>query len=149
EREKRSITLEQISISTKIGTRMLQALEEDKFSQLPGGIFNKGFVRAYARHVGLDEEQAIAEYLDASGERAAPASGIELQAMAEQAEARRARSRPMSVPWGVFAAILLIVALGLSLWNRSQHAPAKESTPPPKVEKIDTGLPHAQASASP
>jgi len=48
ERVKRKITLEQISVSTKIGTRMLQALEEDKFSQLPGGIFNKGFVRAYS-----------------------------------------------------------------------------------------------------
>ena len=52
EREKRSITLDQISESTKIGTRMLQALEDDRFSQLPGGIFNKGFVRAYARHLG-------------------------------------------------------------------------------------------------
>ena len=51
EREKRKITLDQISASTKIGTRMLQALEEDRFTQLPGGIFNKGFVRAYARVV--------------------------------------------------------------------------------------------------
>ena len=67
EREKRKITLEQISVSTKIGTRMLQALEEDKFSQLPGGIFNKGFVRAYARFVGLDEDQTVADYLQASG----------------------------------------------------------------------------------
>ena len=58
EREKRAITLEQISNSTKIGTRMLRALEEEDFDQLPGGIFNKGFVRAYARHVGLDEDQA-------------------------------------------------------------------------------------------
>src|SRR5580698_10838657 len=68
EREKRQITLEQISISTKIGTRMLQALEEDKFNQLPGGIFNKGFVRAYSRVVGLDEDQTVAEYLQASGD---------------------------------------------------------------------------------
>jgi transcriptional regulator with XRE-family HTH domain len=68
EREKRKITLEQISVSTKIGTRMLQALEEDKFNQLPGGIFNKGFVRAYSRCVGLDEDQTVAEYLEASGD---------------------------------------------------------------------------------
>jgi cytoskeletal protein RodZ len=68
ERVKRKITLEQISVSTKIGTRMLQALEEDKFSQLPGGIFNKGFVRAYSRCLGLDEDQTVAEYLEASGD---------------------------------------------------------------------------------
>ncbi len=70
EREKRKITLDQISQSTKISTRMLHALEEEKFNQLPGGIFNKGFVRAYARAVGLDEEQAVADYLEASGESA-------------------------------------------------------------------------------
>src|ERR1700746_3017458 len=63
EREQRGITLDDISLSTKIGTRLLRALEEDKFEQLPGGIFNKGFVRAYARHLGIDEEQAISDYL--------------------------------------------------------------------------------------
>src|SRR6202140_4108381 len=68
EREKRNITLDQVSVSTKIGLRMLRALEENQFSQLPGGIFNKGFVRAYSRVVGLDEEQTIADHLQASGD---------------------------------------------------------------------------------
>src|SRR5215831_10736434 len=68
EREQRGITLDDISLSTKIGTRLLRALEEERFDQLPGGIFNKGFVRAYARHLGLDEEQAIADYMVALGE---------------------------------------------------------------------------------
>ena len=65
QREQRGITLEAISSSTKISTRMLRALEEEKFEQLPGGVFNKGFVRAYARQVGMDEEEAIADYLAA------------------------------------------------------------------------------------
>src|SRR5438552_4420994 len=72
EREQRSISLDDISLSTKIGTRMLRALEEEKFEQLPGGIFNKGFVRAYARHVGLDEEQTISDYITALGEAQQP-----------------------------------------------------------------------------
>src|SRR6202158_2452345 len=84
EREKRKITLEQISVSTKIGTRMLQALEEDKFSQLPGGIFNKGFVRAYSRFVGLDEDQTVADYLQASGD--APPVSTEIAAREEERE---------------------------------------------------------------
>ena len=82
EREKRKITLDQISASTKIGTRMLQALEEDKFNQLPGGIFNKGFVRAYARFVGLDEDQTVADYLQASGD--APPVPTEIEAREDQ-----------------------------------------------------------------
>lgn len=65
QREQRGIELEAISNTTKISTRMLRALEEEHFDQLPGGVFNKGFVRAYARHVGLDEQEAIADYLAA------------------------------------------------------------------------------------
>jgi cytoskeletal protein RodZ len=65
QRELRGIELDAISNTTKISTRMLRALEEEHFDQLPGGVFNKGFVRAYARHVGLDEREAIADYLAA------------------------------------------------------------------------------------
>ncbi len=119
EREKRAITLEQISLSTKIGTRMLQALEEDKFNQLPGGVFNRGFVRAYARHVGLDEDQTIADYLLASGDspRPDPTAAIDEADLAEAPES--SPSRP--IPWGLVAAVLLLAGLALLLWNRRQH----------------------------
>jgi cytoskeletal protein RodZ len=62
-REKKSLTLDQVSNVTKIGARMLQAIEEEKFDQLPGGVFNKGFIRAYARHLGINDEEAVTEYL--------------------------------------------------------------------------------------
>lgn len=68
EREMRGITLEEIAESTKIGTRSLRALEGEDFDKLPGGIFNKGFVRAYARYLGIDEEQAVADFVAAYGE---------------------------------------------------------------------------------
>jgi Helix-turn-helix domain/Domain of unknown function (DUF4115) len=65
QREQRGLALDAISNTTKISTRMLRALEEEHFDQLPGGVFNKGFVRAYARQVGLDEEETISDYLAA------------------------------------------------------------------------------------
>ena len=68
ERELRGISLDEISSATKIGTRLLRALEEGQLDLLPGGIFNKGYVRAYARHLGLDEERAVADYLEAADE---------------------------------------------------------------------------------
>src|SRR6516162_11634811 len=68
EREQRGISLDDVALATKIRAGLLQALEEEKFDRLPGGIFNKGFVRAYARHLGIDEEQAIADYMAASGD---------------------------------------------------------------------------------
>jgi cytoskeleton protein RodZ len=69
ERELRSITLDEIAASTKIGTRLLHALETEEFEKLPGGIFNKGFVRAYAKYLGLDEEQAVTDYVAAENEK--------------------------------------------------------------------------------
>ncbi len=62
-REKKDISLEDVSNVTKIGSRMLQAIEEEHFDLLPGGVFNKGFIRAYAKHLGMDAEEAVTDYL--------------------------------------------------------------------------------------
>ena len=55
-REERGITLAEISESTRIGTRFLKAIEIDNFSTLPGGIFTRSFIRAYAKQVGMSED---------------------------------------------------------------------------------------------
>jgi cytoskeletal protein RodZ len=62
-REQRGISLAEISEATRIGTRFLKAIETDNFSILPGGIFTRSFIRAYAKQVGMDEDEAIALYL--------------------------------------------------------------------------------------
>ena len=62
-REKKNLSLDDVSNVTKIGSRMLQAIEEEHFDQLPGGVFNKGFIRAYAKHLGLNDEDAVTDYL--------------------------------------------------------------------------------------
>jgi cytoskeletal protein RodZ len=62
-REKKEISLDDVSNVTKISARMLQAIEQEHFDQLPGGVFNKGFIRAYAKHLGLDSEEAVTDYL--------------------------------------------------------------------------------------
>lgn len=62
-REKKNLSLDDVSNVTKISSRMLQAIEEERFDQLPGGVFNKGFIRAYAKHLGLNDEEAVTDYL--------------------------------------------------------------------------------------
>jgi cytoskeletal protein RodZ len=118
-RENRKITLDEVAKSTKISTRMLRALEEEKFDQLPGGVFNKGFVRAYARQLGLDEEKTVADYMAIAGGDAEPkAEDAELRAIAERkAKEKERQGDSASVPWGVLAILLLVVALGLSVWG--------------------------------
>jgi cytoskeletal protein RodZ len=69
EREMRGVSLEEVSAATRIATRFLRAIEDEKWDQLPGGVFNRGFVRAVARYLGLDEENTVAEYTLAVGDR--------------------------------------------------------------------------------
>lgn len=63
-REKKELSLDDVSNVTKISARMLRAIEEEHFDDLPGGVFNKGFIRAYAKHLGLDAEEAVTDYLE-------------------------------------------------------------------------------------
>ena len=62
-RESKELSLDDVSSVTKINARMLQAIEEEHFDRLPGGVFNKGFIRAYAKHLGLNPEDAVSDYL--------------------------------------------------------------------------------------
>jgi len=62
ERELREVSLEEITTATRIGLPFLEALENEDWSKLPGGVFNRGFVRTIARYLGLDEEAFLAEY---------------------------------------------------------------------------------------
>ena len=59
QREMRSISLEDISKATKINLKSLKALETDDFGFLPGQVFAKGFVRSYAKVIGLDVDEAL------------------------------------------------------------------------------------------
>jgi cytoskeleton protein RodZ len=63
EREKKNFSLDDVASVTKIGTRMLRAIEEENFDRLPGGVFNKGFIRTYAKHLGMNDDKAVADYL--------------------------------------------------------------------------------------
>jgi cytoskeleton protein RodZ len=148
EREKQGITLEEISVSTKIGTRMLRALEEEHFDQLPGGIFNKGFIRAYARCLHMDEDQAIADYLAATG--ATPeAKKSENDAQPPILEPpEREQNTAAGLPWGIFAVVLLIIALGFAGWGFYSRE-SQKSTPQATPSAVNTPNLSPPATAEP
>lgn len=62
EREMRGVSIEEVSAATRISTRFLEAIENDQWERLPGGVFNRGFIRSIARFLGLDEDGLVAEY---------------------------------------------------------------------------------------
>jgi cytoskeletal protein RodZ len=147
EREKRKITLDDISVATKIAPRFLVALETDQFDQLPGGIFNKGFVRSYARHLELDENQTIADFVAASAPvvpEAPPEETPVLASLADHVPESRIKSNSANdgLPWGMFALLLLAFAFGFSLWGFYSR-----EKPSPRIAVIST--PATATSSSP
>jgi cytoskeleton protein RodZ len=124
EREMRGITLDEIAESTKISRRHLEALERDRFDQLPGGVFNKGFVRAYARFLGIDEDQAVADYSSASNEQPEPEDKFPLEIHEEPD--RELNPRRSSLPLIFALAALVGVMVGYFFWLKSK--PKSEHT---------------------
>jgi cytoskeletal protein RodZ len=72
ERELREVKLDEVASATRIAPRFLEALENEQWEKLPGGVFGRGFVRSIARYLGLSEENLLSEYDLARGEVAAP-----------------------------------------------------------------------------
>lgn len=61
-REERGISISEVAEQTRISPHYLDCIENDDYRTLPGGIFNKGFVKSYAKTVGLDEQEALQDY---------------------------------------------------------------------------------------
>jgi cytoskeletal protein RodZ len=141
EREMRGVSLEEISAATRIGTRFLEALESEQWERLPGGVFNRGFVRAVARFLGLDEEGMVGEYALATTDRPGTRLGAEKQP-ALGSEASRL----------LWLLVLLAVALVAGAWFAWHHyaswragrRPAAVSAPRPASH-----LPAAPRAATP
>jgi cytoskeleton protein RodZ len=143
EREMRGVSLDEISTATRIATRFLQAIENEQWDQLPGGVFNRGFVRAVAHYLGLDEENTVAEYASAVGDRpSVPVwTGSPPAVTADQ---------PW-LAWILAAVVALTLVTGawfaarrIFAWRASRHA-----APSPQVPAVPSGLDAVPASAEP
>lgn len=111
------MSLEEISTATKISVRFFEAIEAGQVGRLPGGIFNRSFVRAYARYLGLNEEEIVGQYMAASGEAAAATSEPEAPAQA---------AAGMSAQTLLAFVVVVVVALAAYSGYRllRQHQPA-------------------------
>jgi transcriptional regulator with XRE-family HTH domain len=71
-REQSGLTVEDLSHATKIAPPTIRAIERNQIDHIPRGIFLRGFLRAYASHVGLDVEETVSRYLAQFEEEPAP-----------------------------------------------------------------------------
>jgi len=131
-REGRGIPLREISDQTRISMHYLEAIESNDYKRLPGGIFNRSFVKAYARYVGYDEKEAIegyTRYMRDSGD-----SGEEVATTPYHSkvytDAPATRSPVLTVVLAiVILAILTALALGLVYWVQRRSASLHHEMP--------------------
>src|SRR5438552_13209668 len=147
--QKRSI--EDIARATKINPSLLRAIENDAFSRVPGGLFTRGFLRAYAREVGLNPEEIVeryrAEYEPAptvapeetpkppERERLGRVKILSDDVDPEAAAARRTQLLQLSI-------VLLIVLLYFATWRRPkpQASDAKDIAPVAATSDRETAV---------
>jgi cytoskeletal protein RodZ len=113
-RETRGIALRDISEQTRISMRYLEAIESDDYRRLPGGIFNRSFIRAYAKFIGYDEQQAIDDYGQTMRERGETEedSTKSYRSLVYTDDASHNRSPIMTL----FLALVVLAVLSLCLW---------------------------------
>lgn len=106
-REARGISLRAVAATTKISVSALEALERDDPSRLPGGIFSRSFVRAFATEVGLDPEATVREFSERFPDAVQPLRDVAV--LAPPADPAPA---PSSWWRGAAAALVLVLAVG-------------------------------------
>jgi cytoskeleton protein RodZ len=62
-RLRKGLTLAELARTTKLSLTTLQLIERDELHRLPGGIFTRGYLRSFAREVGVDPEEVVREYV--------------------------------------------------------------------------------------
>ncbi|HEX6899598.1 MAG TPA: helix-turn-helix domain-containing protein [Thermoanaerobaculia bacterium] len=138
QREMREISLRDIADRTKISRRYLEAMEADRFDLLPAPIFAKGFLREYARYVGLSPDDVVNHYLSVHHPE---------QLAGDPKEDTRVRTRPKTVDPGqppvrrnwsqglalAVAGLVLLVLIAVLAWfaDRKRDEPSPDTQAPP------------------
>jgi cytoskeletal protein RodZ len=110
-RETKGLTVDEVASKTRIRTDFVKALEEGNFAKLPDQVFARGFVRSYARSLGLDEEDAIHRFIQSAGafyEKQDERERLKVR-QAEEERKRQANRKAVAIAIGI--AILTLVIL--------------------------------------
>jgi cytoskeleton protein RodZ len=155
-RETKGLTIDEVASKTRIRTDFVKALEDGNFAKLPDQVFARGFVRSYARSLGLDEDDAIHRFAQSAGayyDKQVERERLKVK-QAEEERKRQANRKAVAIAIGI--AILTLIFLlsreqsSLLVRRSSSDLPASASkrTAPPIPEPQDAP-PSQQAEAVP
>jgi len=139
-RETRGIALRAISEQTRISMRYLEAIEADDYRRLPGGIFNRSFIRAYAKQIGYDEQQALEEYSAMMHERGEATDEVSNRSPSLVYTDSSGQRSPLRT---VLLAIIILAALSLGAWAAwyfyEHKIRQKTQAPSPASQRLAVG----------
>jgi cytoskeletal protein RodZ len=155
-RETKGLTIDEVASKTRIRTDFVKALEDGNFAKLPDQVFARGFVRSYARSLGLDEDDAIHRFAQSAGayyDKQVERERLKVR-QAEEERKRQANRKAVAIAIGI--AILTLIFLlsreqsSLLVRRSSSDLPptASKRTAPPIPESQDAP-PSQQAEAVP
>jgi cytoskeletal protein RodZ len=144
-RIRQDLDFEEMEARTKVRAKYLRHLEEDRFDQLPGHAYTKGFLQVYADELGLDGRLYVEEYNSryVGGEDGAGAPRVARVSRVPSGGQRRKRDRRESGTVGVaLAAILLVTALVIAAWRFGGHDD-------PQVDGVNASTPRTASVSTP
>jgi len=125
-REEKGLTLSQAAEKTRISRTFLEALENGDYSVIPGEVFVSGFLRSYARELGLKEKAVMARYKEAVGKsQPVSADAPPTYAPSKQAPPAVERKFSLSKAVGVVAVIALLFIIFAVVFSNEGSVPKK------------------------
>jgi cytoskeletal protein RodZ len=110
-RESRGITIAEVAEQTRISPLYIESIENNDYRTLPGGIFNKGFVKSFAKFVGVDEQEALQDYTNLMSSQSIPAEEEPKVYKPEVLTDERANSS------NLMTIVFAVIILGLMTWG--------------------------------
>jgi transcriptional regulator with XRE-family HTH domain len=159
EREIRGISLKEIADATKISKRFLEAIERNDHKTLPAPVFTRGFVREYARYLGLNADEMVSRYnyAAAGDDRIEQSQHLErLVQVQSPAKVRKGIPPPYArIDRNVIILVLIVAALAGAFYWALQHRQASNTVeaevapPAPKPVLAATPKTESQPEAEP
>ncbi len=134
ERELRGISLEEISNSTKISMKQLEALEQDRMDDLPGEFFIKAILRTYAQSIGLEENEVLNMYYESSLMQEQLPESRPPQDTAKQYIPKRTK-KIIGLTAAVAVSLIILTFIYLTSWKRDTAPPQEELIHTPLIPK--------------
>ena len=154
-REAKGMDLRDVADNTRITLEYLRSIEDDNYKSLPGGIFNKGFIRSFAKVVGIDEKEALADYNNLMAQQGTVTTIADDEPISRPNKVLLNENQDSSPFTRIFLALIVLglvgagIYFGLQYWQNHFANSSVIVTPTPTPAIANSSLPITAATPAP